>query len=69
MHVAPERLGPWPLEAKAALFSIAAPAVTQVACAVPGACPFIPFMSLAARRRLGASVQVAWPEIRWGRHW
>jgi hypothetical protein len=56
-HVAPERLGPWSLGAKATSFSIAAPALTQVACTVLRVCPFIPPMSLMACRRLSAFVQ------------
>jgi hypothetical protein len=62
-HIAPKRLGPWALGAKATSFSIDAPATTWVTCIVLRACPFIPLASLTARRRLGAFTPVAWPEM------
>jgi hypothetical protein len=54
-HVAPERFRPWPLGAKAAPFSIAAPTVMNVAHTVLSACPFapLPHVSLTACRWLG----------------
>jgi hypothetical protein len=67
-HVAPERLGPWPLGAKFAPFSIAASAVMRVACAILEVFPFVPPVSLMARRRLRTSTQVAWLEMGRGLH-
>jgi hypothetical protein len=42
MHIAPERLVPWPIRAKVAPVSVVVPAVTQVTHVVLEVCALIP---------------------------
>jgi hypothetical protein len=62
MHIAPKHFRPWPLGAKAVPFSIIVPTVMQVACAVLGACLFIPPPRRARRRASGLGCPLRWPD-------
>jgi hypothetical protein len=63
MHIVPERLGPWPLWAKAAPLSIITPIETQVTHVVPGMCALIPSVILTVHQGLGASARMAQLEM------
>jgi hypothetical protein len=64
VHVTSEHLGPWPLEAKAALLSIATPAAALVARSVLDVHSFVSTVSLTTCYWLEASFEVARPEAR-----
>jgi hypothetical protein len=62
MHVAPERLEPWPLRAKVVPLSVAVPVVMLFTCAVLSAHTIISPESLMVCHRLEGSTQAAWSE-------
>jgi hypothetical protein len=59
MHIAPKRLGPWPLEVKVVLFLVTTPTAVLVAHSVVGAHLFISPVILTVCCRLERSAQVA----------